>query len=129
MSSSALRGIRCRIEPYWIKAAPRRAAAARRQRRLCLGRPAGARRTSTRTRSPRPVDSRRRRIRHYRLTAPVLLAANGAVRDKGASSASDCVTLQDRPAKGAPSGRAAKTLSLSMNEHQHLGEKDGMTSP
>ena len=37
---------------------------------------------------------------------------DGAVStDTGASSASDCVALQGRPVKGAPSGRVAKAMA------------------
>ena len=37
---------RCRVEPYWIKAAPLRSAAARRRAGLCLGGPPGERRAA-----------------------------------------------------------------------------------
>jgi hypothetical protein len=46
---------RCRVEPYWIKAAPQAAPLAQRQRPgLCLGRPARAHAGATRSRARRP---------------------------------------------------------------------------
>jgi hypothetical protein len=62
-----------------IKAAPLRSAAARRQRRLCLARPAGARRAGTRTKPPDQLGSSSSTSEWHRCIAS---APSGQDRDR-----------------------------------------------
>src|ERR1700730_15140901 len=88
-----------------IKAAPLRSAAARRQRRLCLdGPPAHAGPAHAARHLIRPAHPAR-----ISAIAGLLAASRPATpgRTPVASSAYAHVDLQDRPVKGAPSGRVA----------------------
>jgi len=72
-----LRRSRCRIEPYWIKAAPLRSAAARLCAGLGLGRP--ARRAPGHTRAGAAISSRIRQARST--TQPLRLVSRRSVAD------------------------------------------------
>jgi hypothetical protein len=111
--------LRCRIWPYLIKAAPLRSAPPR------PGVSAGSallarRRTPAQHAGSGPLINLviRQHIGgatawalHRLLPAPLRRPARTPLDRRGASSASDCVALQGRPVKGAPSGRVATAMA------------------
>jgi hypothetical protein len=111
----ARRLVRCRIGPYWIKAAPLRSAAARRRAGLCLGRPAWR---TPGQHAQTPAGQSAHRLRTAGRDAPACLVASWPpaatacpvssryqgrwVMGAGASSAPHCVAhIQGRPVSGS----------------------------